>query len=117
MLIGTSVIKLSIFLDNLKDIAGTCYLTRSEYDVNTEKPCSYSHINRLFSLKWNDCLNLAGLPIKRRLPIPSTQGRKAKDKSMAKIVECLNCTSMFESFDPRINRICKKCKDLENRYE
>ena len=114
---GTSVIKLSIFLDNLKDIAGTCYLTKSEYDANPNKICSYSHINRNFKYTWNNLLEQAGIPIKRKLPFPYTQGRKPMDKSKAKIVECLRCLKEFESIDPCVNRICNKCHDLEDQEE
>lgn len=114
---GTSVVKLSLFLDNLANIAGTRFITRSEYDDNIDKICSFSHVNRLFNMTWNDCLTLAGIPVKRKLPFPSTQGRKPKDTSMVKTVECLRCLEEFESLDPRVNRICKKCKDLCDQEE
>lgn len=114
---GTSVVKLSLFLNNLANIAGTRFITRSEYDLNTNKICSFSHVNKLFTMTWNDCLALAGIPIKRKLPFPSTQGRKPKDRSMVKTVECLRCLKLFESIDPRINRICDKCKDLDDQEE
>ena len=114
---GTSVVKLSIFLANLNNMAGTCFLTRSEYDANTEKVCSFTHVNKNFILTWNDCLNLAGVSLKRKLPFPYTQGRKPMDKSKAKIVECLRCLKEFESIDPCVNRICNKCHDLEDQEE
>lgn len=116
-LYGTQVIKLTTFIDNIKDIAGTCFLTRAMYDANPNKICSYSHINRNFKFRWNEILEQAGIPIKRKLHFPYTQGRKEKDKSKAKVVECLRCLKEFESLDPRINRICNKCKDLEDQEE
>lgn len=114
---GTSVIKLSTFLDSLKDMAGTCFLTRLDYDNNPNKVCSFSHINNNFAITWNNCLELVNLPVKRKWKFPIKQGRKPKDKSMAKMVECLRCLNMFESLDSRINRICRKCKDLEDQEE
>ena len=114
---GTSVVKLTVFLDNLIHIAGTRYITRTEYDANPNKICSYSHINRNFKYRWNEILEQAGIPIKRKLHFPYTQGRKEKDKSKAKVVECLRCLELFESIDPKINRICDKCKNLEDQEE
>lgn len=114
---GTSVVKLSYFLQELKEIAGTCYLTRTEYDDNIKKPCSFSHVNRLFTLTWNNALELAGIPIKKKLPFPSTQGRKPKNVTLFKTIECLSCEMIFTSIDPRINRICDKCKNLQDRDE
>lgn len=114
---GTSVVKLFNVIENLKTIAGTKFITRSEYDINPNKTCSFSHVNKNFKLCWNELLELSGIPVKRKLPFPSTQGRKPKDKSMVKTVECLRCLEEFESLDPRVNRICKKCKDLEDQEE
>ena len=115
---GTTVVKFSDFIENLTFLAGTkLTITRSEYDANPNKICSYSHINRNFKYRWNEILEQAGIPIKRKLPFPYTQGRKPMDKSKAKIVECLRCLKEFESIDPCVNRICNKCHDLEDQEE
>ena len=114
---GTQVIKFSELVKNLKDMAGTCFLTRLDYDFNPNKTCSYSHIYKNLGLTWNNLLEQAGIPIKRKLPLPSTQGRKEKNKSKAKVVECLRCLELFESIDPCINRICNKCHGLEDQEE
>ena len=111
---GTSVVAFTDFIENLKAIAGTCFLTRSEFDNNPSKICSFSHANKQFNLNWNNFLEQAGLNIKKRVSSPPTQGRKPKDESLFKIVECLRCLSLFESTNPKINRICRKCKDLKN---
>lgn len=116
-LYGTMVAKLDYFIENLKLLAGTGFITRAEYDENKQKYCSYSHINNNFNLTWNAILEKSGILIKRKLPLPSTQGRKAKDKSKAKVVECLRCLELFESFDPCVNRICNKCHNLEDQEE
>jgi len=114
---GTSVIKFSDFIENLRDIAGTCFLTRNEFDYNCNKVCSYSHINKNFNLSWNACLEQAGLNIKKKVSFPITQGRKSKDKILLTVVICLCCLKKFESIDPKINRICKKCKNLKNQED
>ena len=110
---GTSVIKFSTLIQNLQSFAGTCFLTRSDYDNNPKKPCSYSHVNKVFDISWNELLEKAGIPIKHRPSFPITSGRKPKDVSKNKIITCLQCDGLFESIDPRINRICGKCKNLE----
>ena len=112
-LFGTSVAKFSDVIDNLKFLAGTCTMTRSEYDANPNKVCSYSHINRIFNISWNELLENAGVPIKHAVSFPIKQGRKCKDLSKNRIVSCLRCGELFESIDPKINRICRKCKNLE----
>ena len=111
---GTFVANLDNFFQNLKDIAGTCFLTRSEYDANPNKINSYSHINKNFNLSWHKCLEQAGLNIKKRVSFPIKNGRKSKDKILLKIVICLCCLKEFESIDPKINRICNKCKNLKD---
>ena len=110
---GTSVIKFSTLIQNLQSFAGTCFLTRSDYDNNPKKPCSYSHVNKVFDISWNELLEKAGIPIKHRPSFPITGGRKPKDVSKNKIITCLQCDGLFESVNPKINRICKKCKNLE----
>lgn len=110
---GTSVAKFSSFLENLKEIAGTCFfITRSEYDQNPNKICSFSHINKTFGYTWNTVLKMGDLQPKRILPQPSTQGRKPINKSKFKEVSCLRCDSMFVSPDPNNFRICNKCKSM-----
>jgi len=114
---GTSVIKFLTLIQNLQSFAGTCFLTRSEYDNNPKKPCSYSHVNKVFDISWNELLKKAGIPIKHRLSSPIKQGRKVKDKALLKDVECLRCGREFKSIDPRINRICDRCKIGESWEE
>lgn len=109
---GTSVIKFEKFIDNLKELAGTNSITRLNYDNNPNKLCSFSHINKKFNLSWNSILEVAKIKPIRILPIPSTQGRKPKDRSKYKTVECLRCSDMFESPDPKNIRICFACKKL-----
>ena len=111
---GTSIVKLSKFLENLKDIAGTCFITRNEYDQNPDKICSYSHINKIFKYTWNTSIEMSGLLPKRTIQKPFLQGRKLKDRSKEKEVSCLRCDSMFISPDPSNFRICNNCK---NRIE
>lgn len=111
MLIGTSVIKLDIFIKSIKDIAGTRFLTREEYDNSNKRLCSFAHVTKNFGLTWNGILEQAGIPIKRKYLSPIKQGRKFKDSSKKKTVECLRCSKLFESFDPTINRVCQKCKE------
>ena len=114
---GTSIIKFSTLIQNLQSFAGTCFLTRSEYDKNPMKPCSYSHVNKVFDISWNGLLEEAGIPVKHRLPFPIKQGRKVKDKALLKDVECLRCGREFKSIDPKINRICDRCKIGESWEE
>ncbi len=116
-LTGTSVAKISKFLENLKDIAGTCLITKSEYDGNTEKYCSYSHINKIFGMSWNRCLEKSGIAINRNISLPITQGRKPKDLSKKKTVSCLRCDSIFESPDPKLIRICPTCKNKKEMID
>lgn len=107
---GTSLIRLSDFIDNLKLVAGTKSITSQEYSNNVgRKVCSYSYINKHYGLSWNSCLLRAGLPINRELSLPIKQGRKLKDKTCYDI-ECLCCSNMFKSFNIKLNRICNKCK-------
>lgn len=115
-LTGTSVAKLSDFIDNLKKIAGNCSLTRTEYDYSPEKICSYSHINKLFHLTWNSCLQLADIPVGRSLPMPIKQGRKMGVKPEGKEVECLYCLNFFISYN-KFNRICRNCKSIINEQD
>src|SRR3990172_9794912 len=110
---GTSIVAFADFIESLKSIAGTCFLTRAEYDNNPNKMNSYSHINKNFGYTWNECLENAGIPIKHAVSFPIKQGRKPKKVSQNKIVYCLRCDELFESIDPKINRICRKCKNLE----
>ena len=110
---GTSVSKFSNFIENLKEIAGTKTLTRAEYDNNPNKMNSYSHINKNFGYTWNELLEQAGIPIKHAVSFPIKQGRKPARKVNNRVVECLRCGKLFESIDPKINRICRKCKNLE----
>lgn len=107
---GTSVVKIEKFIENLRGLAGTNSITRLDYDNNPEKLCSFSHINKRFNLNWNSVLEMAEIKPNRILPIPITQGRKPKDRSKYKIVECLRCLEMFESPDPKLIRICPSCK-------
>lgn len=109
---GTSVVAISEFLENLKTIAGTKFLTRLEYDKNPNKICSFSYVTKLFHYTWNECLEKAQLKINRKLPNPSTQGRKLKDSSKYKEVSCLRCDKMFVSSDPCNFRICDNCKNM-----
>lgn len=106
---GTSLISLKDILKNLKKMAGTCTITRSSFDANESKICSYSYINKTYKLSWNECLNKADLHINRTLPIPIKQGRKPKIKNIYRI-ECLSCSIEFDSIDPKTNRVCRKCK-------
>ena len=115
-LLGTSVVKLSDFIDNLKELAGTRLLTRTDYDYNSNKICSYSHVNRMFNLTWNSCLQLADLPVNRLLPMPIKQGRKTIVKPEGKDTECLYCLNIFVSYN-KFNRICKNCKDIVNEQD
>ena len=117
MLTGTSVIKLEVFINNLQYIAGTCFLTRDEYDNNNQKVCSYAHVYKNFGLTWNSLLEQAGIPIKRKYAFPIKQGRKPRDTSKSKEVYCLRCIELFISIDPKINRVCKDCKKLEDQEE
>ena len=114
---GTQVVAFADFIENLKNIAGTCFLTRSEFDYNPNKVCSFSHINKNFNLSWNDLLEEAGIPIKHRVSFPVTNGRKPKNKILFKIIVCLCCLKEFESIDPKINRICNKCKNLKTQED
>jgi len=98
------------FIENLKDIAGTCFLTRTEFDKNPKKICSFSYINRNFNTSWNSSLKEAGVNAKLEWVIPSNRGRKKQIKIL-KQVSCLKCDKLFDSFDPRLNRICKNCKN------
>jgi len=112
-LTGTSVVKFSNFLENLKDLAGTCLsLTRAQYDDNENKICSYNHVNKKFNLRWNQLLEKAGLSPTKIFTQSSNLGRKLKDKSKYKEVSCLRCDSMFVSPDPSNFRICPKCKNM-----
>ena len=113
---GTSVVKFEDFVENLKYLAGTCFITRSEYDANLNKICSFSHINKNFNISWNTILENAGIPVKHRVSFPIKQGRKVKDKTLLKDVECLRCEKIFKSIDPKINRICEKCKNQEDDW-
>ena len=116
---GTQVIHFSDFIQSLQNIAGICFITRQEYDDNNKKLCSFSHINKNFGKKWNTILEEAGLVVKRKILEPITQGRKLKDRSKYKIIECLRCDTLFESPDPKLIRICQKCKKeikLEDEY-
>lgn len=117
MLTGTSVIKLEVFISNLKDIAGTCFLTRIEYDNNSQKVCSYAHVYKNFGLTWNSLLEQAGIPITRKYAFPIKQGRKPKDTSKSREIYCLRCLKLFISIDPKVNRICLKCKKLEDQED
>ncbi len=110
-LLGTSVVKFEKFIDNLKEFAGTNSITRIDYDNNPNKLCSFSHVNKKFNLSWNELLEIARIKPTRILPAPITQGRKVKDKSKYKIVECLRCLEMFESPDPKLIRFCPSCKN------
>jgi len=114
---GTSVVKFEDFVENLKYLAGTCFITRSEYDASPNKICSFSHINKNFNLTWNALLEQAGVPIKHEVSFPIKQGRKVKDKALLKDVECLRCGREFKSIDPKINRICDRCKIGESWEE
>ena len=112
--IGTSLISLKNFIDNVKLIAGTRYsITHNSYDINNKKICSYSYINKHYKLTWNDILTKTGLNINRVLSFPIQQGRKKCDKRYY-IVECLSCSDIFNSIDPKYNRICNKCKTTIN---
>jgi len=111
---GTNVVAFADFIENLKTMAGTCFLTRSDYDNNPNKICSFSHASKQFNLSWNNFLEQAELGVKKRVSFPPTQGRKPKKVSQNKIVYCLRCDELFESIDPKINRICRKCKNLED---
>ncbi len=108
---GTALIKLEIFIKNVKDIAGTCFLTREEYDSNDNKICSFAHVTKNFNYRWNEILEQANIPIKRNYPFPIKQGRKPKDVSKNKTVECLRCSTVFISYDPAMNRVCSKCRE------
>lgn len=73
------------------------------------KICSYSYINKIYKVTWNECLSKAELNINRTLSLPIKQGRKLKVKNTYQ-VECLSCENIFDSFDPKFNRICNNCK-------
>jgi hypothetical protein len=49
---------------------------------------------------------------------PSTQkrviARDIKEKAGKASVKCLKCLSLFDSYDPRRNRICVRCKGNED---
>lgn len=109
---GTSVVKLLNFLENIKDIAGTCFITRNEYDQNPDKICSFSHLNKTFGYTWNTIIEMSGLHPKRVIQKPFLQGRKLKDRSKEKEVSCLRCDSMFVSPDQSNFRICNNCKNM-----
>jgi len=113
---GTQVVAFIDFIENLKNIAGTCFLTRNRFDYNQNKVCSYSHVNKVFGISWNECLKQAGIPVKHVVSFPIKQGRKVKDKTLLKDVECLRCEKIFKSIDPKINRICEKCKNQEDDW-
>ena len=40
--------------------------------------------------------------------------RAIEGKAAAASVKCLKCLKAFESYDPRRNRICARCKDRED---
>ena len=109
---GTSVVKLLNFLENIKDIAGTCFITRTEYDQNPKKICSFSHVNKIFGYTWNTVLEMSDLQPNRILPNPITQGRKPKNTEKYREVSCLRCDLMFISPDPSNFRICSNCKNM-----
>ncbi len=111
---GTSVVKFDYFIDNIQELAGTCNsITRSEYDSNIGKICSYAHINKNFNMTWNYCLKMAGLRINKNFENVHS-GRKIKNKTNYKTVSCLKCDDLFESFNPKLNRICPSCKNNKN---
>ncbi len=112
MLQGTCIVKLENVIKSIKEIAGTCYLTRAEYDNNEKKICSFSHIDKNFVVTWNELLAQAKIPIKRRFRFPIKQGRKPKNKEKYKEVSCLRCDSLFVSPDPSNFRICPSCKNM-----
>src|SRR3990167_4687850 len=110
---GTSVVKFSNFLENLKDIAGTCLsITRAQYDDNENKICSFSHAGKIFGLTWNQLLEKTGISPTKIFTQSSNQGRKLKNKSKYKEIGCLRCDSLFVSSDPCNFRICAKCKNM-----
>ena len=49
-------------------------------------------------------------PVIRKPAIPRAIEAKAASAS----VKCLKCQKAFESYDPRRNRICARCKDRED---
>lgn len=107
---GTS---LGLFLDNLKELAGTNnYITRAEFDKNPNKVISYSYINKTFGYTWNTLLEKAGLTPKRVWNGVINQGRKMEDKSKYRETSCLRCDALFVSPDPSNFRICNKCKNM-----
>lgn len=114
---GTALISLKDIINNIKNIAGTCTITRSEFDNNNNKICSYSYINKIYELSWNKCLNIAHINTNRVLPLPMKQGRKSLVKEKY-IVECLSCDNKFNSIDPKLNRICDNCKqNIDFKYD
>ena len=40
--------------------------------------------------------------------------RATEEKAAAASVKCLKCQKAFDSYDPRRNRICARCKDRED---
>lgn len=114
-------IKLSAFLENLIELSGTKnYLTRKEFDNNPDKICSYSYMNKTLGHTWNTLLEKAGLSPKRIWDGTINQGRKLRDTTKYREVTCLLCDELFDSFDPALNRICKKCKvrvNLEDGWD
>lgn len=40
--------------------------------------------------------------------------RAIEEKAAAANVKCLKCLKAFESYDPKLNRICARCKDRED---
>ena len=112
--IGTSLVFLTDFIQNVKLVSGTRYsITHSSYDISDKKICSYSYINKHYQLTCNEVLKKAELVINRNLSFPIRQGRKKCNKRYYKI-ECLSCSNIFDSIDPKLNRICNKCKITVN---
>ena len=46
--------------------------------------------------------------------LPPRQPRVVKEKPTTTRVKCLKCQNGFDSYDPKRNRICARCKDRED---
>jgi hypothetical protein len=46
--------------------------------------------------------------------LPPRQPRVVKEKPNTTRVKCLKCQNGFDSYDPKRNRICARCKDRED---
>ncbi len=109
---GTCIIKIVNLLENLQEISGTrLSITRSEFDSNPKKICSFSYAYKTFGYSWNNLLIKAKLKPKMIFKKGRKTGRKPENKKNYKEVSCLRCDSIFESPDPKLCRICKSCKN------